>query len=234
MYDKIARFYDSIYSWKDYKAEVDVLVGHIRERVPRATTLLDVACGTGRHLELLKDRFDVAGLDASAQMLEVARSRLPDVPLTHADIRLFDLGARFDVVTCLFGSIAHVKTLEAARTAVANLVRHVAPGGLLLLEPWVAEDAWEDGRRIFSLAHDFPEGKVAMMSASTRAERVATLDVHYLIGMHGSVEHIVDSLEGGVWTRAEYRALVENEGLDTDYDPVGLMDRGLVIGVKPG
>ena len=78
MYDKIARFYDSIYSWKDYKAEVDVLVGHIRERVPRASTLLDVACGTGRHLELLKDRFDVEGLDASAQMLEVARSRQGD------------------------------------------------------------------------------------------------------------------------------------------------------------
>ncbi len=233
MYDKMARFYDSIYAWKDYRAEVQVLVGHISKRVPRARTLLDVACGTGRHLELLKDRFDVAGVDASAQMLEVARSRLSDVPLTQADMRSFDLGRRFDVVTCLFGSIAHVKTLEAARTAVANLVRHVAPGGLLLLEPWVAEDTWEDGR-IFSLVHDLPEGKIAMMSASRRAQRVATLEVHYLIGMRGSVEHIVDRLEGGVWTHAEYRALVEEQGLDTDYDPVGPMDRGLVIGVKPG
>jgi hypothetical protein len=59
------------------------------------------------------------------------------------------------------------------------------------------------------------------------------LNIHYLVGIRGSVEHIVDSLEGGVWTRTEYRALVEDAGLETDYDAVGPMDRGLVIGKKP-
>ena len=53
MYTKTAKHYDAVYSDKDYAGESQRLASIIRERAPMARTLLDVACGTGRHLEYL-------------------------------------------------------------------------------------------------------------------------------------------------------------------------------------
>ncbi len=233
MYEKSARFYDWIYTRKDYESDAATLLGHIRQRAPRATSLLDVACGTGRHLESLREQLEVAGVDASEQMLEVARERLGDVRLVHGDMRSFNLGRRFDVVMCLFGSIALLKSLDEARKAVANMVRHLVPRGLLVIEPWVAEDAWEDGR-VDAAAHEFPEGQIAIASSSKRVDDVAQLDMQYLVATREGVEHISEPLEAGVWTEQDYKSLVADHGLETYYDDYGLMGRGLVIGVTPG
>ena len=93
MFRKSQRFYDAVYAWKDYRLEVDRLDRTIRERNPSATTLLDVACGTGKHLELLRHRYRVEGLDLDSEMLAIARRRLgPDVPLHARDMLGFDLG----------------------------------------------------------------------------------------------------------------------------------------------
>jgi len=69
-------------------------------------------------------------------MLQLAASRLPGVPLHPGDMRDFDLGERFDVVTCLGSSIAWMTTDADMRRAVANMARHLHPGGVLLIEPW--------------------------------------------------------------------------------------------------
>ena len=50
MFTNSARFYDAVYSFKDYEAESQRLQALIEERSPGAATLLDVACGTGKHL----------------------------------------------------------------------------------------------------------------------------------------------------------------------------------------
>ena len=63
MFTKTAKHYDAVYSDKDYPGESQLLASLVRERVPDAKTLLDVACGTGRHLEHLSRQFDCTGID---------------------------------------------------------------------------------------------------------------------------------------------------------------------------
>jgi ubiquinone/menaquinone biosynthesis C-methylase UbiE len=64
VFDETARSYDRIYAFKDYAAESTRLTELIRERIGnRGGRLLDVACGTGRHLELSAASFEVCGLD---------------------------------------------------------------------------------------------------------------------------------------------------------------------------
>lgn len=151
MFTKSARFYDAIYSWKDYPAEAQKLRSLIRQRNPQARTLLDVACGTGKHLELLREDFEVEGLDLDDDMLAIARERLPGVPLHHGSFSDFELGRTFDVVTCLFSSIGYAQTEANLRLAIAAMARHLSPGGVLIVEPMIASsnrqrDAWPSRR----------------------------------------------------------------------------------------
>ena len=78
MFRRSQHFYDAIYAWKDYRGEVDRLLSIVQKRVPEARSVLDVACGTGRHLELLRAHFEVAGVDIDPDMIAVARARLGD------------------------------------------------------------------------------------------------------------------------------------------------------------
>src|SRR3981081_319834 len=64
----------------------------------------------------------------------------------RADLTDFDLGRTYDVVTCLFSAIAIVRTYARLELAIKSLVRHVRPGGVLIVEPWFAPDQWRPGR----------------------------------------------------------------------------------------
>lgn len=59
----------------------------------KVETLIDLGTGTGRMLEVLADRYKRGiGIDSSREMLAVARSRLAVAGLTHAQVRLGDIG----------------------------------------------------------------------------------------------------------------------------------------------
>ena len=89
-YDARAPEYDDWYSSLDrfdgvprprWEDELRDLEQKLAQLPPRRT--LDVACGTGfltRHL-----RGEIAGLDQSARMLEIARARLPTATLIEGD-----------------------------------------------------------------------------------------------------------------------------------------------------
>lgn len=56
-------------------------------------TLIDLGTGTGRMLEVLAGRYKRGiGIDSSREMLAVARSRLAVAGITHAQVRLGDIG----------------------------------------------------------------------------------------------------------------------------------------------
>ena len=60
--------------------EANELHALIQSRRPGATSLLDVACGTGAHLLRLRRHYEVAGVDLAPAMLEEAGSAYPVSP----------------------------------------------------------------------------------------------------------------------------------------------------------
>lgn len=59
----------------------------------KVDTLIDLGTGTGRMLEVLAGSYKRGiGIDSSREMLAVARSRLAAAGLTHAQVRLGDIG----------------------------------------------------------------------------------------------------------------------------------------------
>src|SRR3954470_16047880 len=106
MYQRFAAVYDAIYSFKKYAEEAEKLKEIAFSRSPNAKTWLDVACGTGTHIEYLKTDFKCTGVDLSEDLLKLAREKHADVEFLAGDMRTFDLGRQFDVVSCLFGATA--------------------------------------------------------------------------------------------------------------------------------
>jgi SAM-dependent methyltransferase len=232
MFFKSARFYDAIYSWKDYPAEAEKTRAIIEGRNPGARTLLDVACGTGKHLELLREHYEVEGLDVDEDMLAIARERLPDVPLHCGSFLDFDLGRTFDVVTCLFSAIAYAGDGEGLSRAVATMARHVAPGGALIVEPFFTPEAFEPGNP-WALFVDQPNLKIARMDVPEVEGRLARMEFHYLVATPEGVTHFTEPHELALFTTDEQLDAFRRAGLEVEHDPEGLMGRGLLIGLRP-
>jgi ubiquinone/menaquinone biosynthesis C-methylase UbiE len=229
MYTKSAAYYDQLYQFMNYADTAAQVRERILEQAPAARTLLDVGCGTGQHLEHLSRTFEAEGLDLNPDLLRLARERCPGIRFHQADMAAFALPARFDVIACLFSSIGYVRTLENLRTTLVNFARHLSPGGLVLVEPWFTpESFWSD--TLTTNVADQGEPKVVWMYTSRREDRVAVLDIHYLVGQRSGVEHFTERHELGLFTHEEYLAAFRNAGLEPEHEPVGVFRRGLYLG----
>lgn len=227
------QFYDKIYSFKDYEQEAQQVlrVAEDHLRAP-GKSLLDVACGTGRHIEYLKDRYEVEGLDISEGMLAAARIRNPNVTFHHGDMIGFELGRSFDVITCLFSAIGYAKTLDLAGQAIACMSRHLNPGGVVIVEPWFAPTAWQAGT-VHAMLVDEAELKIARVNTSFVNGRISHFDLHHLIGTPEGTSHFVEHHELGLFEIDEMRQLFTDAGFSVTYDSEGITGRGLYVGEKP-
>lgn len=230
MFTKSARFYDALYHFKDYAAASRQLHALIQRTNPGAKTLLDVGCGTGKHLECLRGDYQVEGLDINPELLKIARRRCPEVPCHEGDMISFRLGRTYDVVTCMFSSIGYVKRISNMEKAVDSMAHHLSPGGMLVVEPWFSPETYWVGRITANFV-DEPELKIAWMYTSEVEDRISILDINYLVGTPQGVDYFMERHELGLFTHEEYREAFRKAGLEVSYDPKGLFGRGMYIGM---
>jgi SAM-dependent methyltransferase len=232
MFEKSARFYDAIYSWKDYDGEVKLLRELIRERCKDAASVLDVACGTGKHLEGLVPDFQVEGLDLDPEMVAIARGRLPGVEIHEGDMASFELSKQFDAVLCLFSSIAYAPDIDALNKAIARMARHLRSGGVLIVEPWLSPEEWDIGS-LHALFVDEPDLKIARINNSSQEERSSILDFNYLVGTSSEgVTYFQEQHRLTLFTHEEYMDAFRRAGIAAQHDGEGLMGRGLYLGSR--
>jgi SAM-dependent methyltransferase len=231
-YSQAARWYDAIYGFKDYAAEAEMIRSRVIERRPAARRLLDVACGTGEHLKHLRPHFDVEGLDSAAEMLEIARAKLPGVLLHLGDMRRFDLGHTFDAAICMFGAMGHLDTAEEVAQAVACIARHLEPGGVLIVEPFLTPDRFMSGRPSGRFI-DEENLKLARVALGRREGDKAILDMHHLIATPDGVESFVERMVLTLFPLDVFRQAMSAVGMSIDFDPKGPMDRGLFVCTLP-
>jgi SAM-dependent methyltransferase len=102
-------------------------------------SVLDAGCGTGRvAIELARRGIDIVGVDVDSVMLDAARAKAPRLDwrlgdLSEVTVDSADAGTprQFDVVV-LAGNVMIFVQPGTEAVVVANLARHIAPGGALV------------------------------------------------------------------------------------------------------
>jgi SAM-dependent methyltransferase len=136
--------YDLLYSDKDYDAECNLIETLFRRysSIP-VSSVLDLGCGTGRHVFGMADRgYEVAGVDRSESMLAVAKQSLEisqsreKVRLHSGDIRTVDLGRHYDAVMIMFAVLGYQLENSDVMSVLKTARRHLKPGSLLIFDVW--------------------------------------------------------------------------------------------------
>lgn len=127
----------------------------LKKYLGRASTLLEVGCGTGFMLDGLRRSFPtlrLAATDALVASLVHAATRLTGIPLYQVDARRIPFREEFDAVAA-FDVIEHIDEDEAALREMSAALRR---GGLMVLtvpqHPWLwsAVDEWSHHRRRYT------------------------------------------------------------------------------------
>lgn len=218
--------------------------------------VLELGAGTGRvALHLARAGFRVVGVEASEEMLGVARRKTEPslrrrVRWVRADMRDFELGRRFDLVVCAYGTFHHLRTTADQRSCLRAVERHLAPGGLLALavRP-VTSVAWDRLdptveapwlHREEATGEWFVRWSVVERRPATQTVR----RVHFVdrVAADGSARRTVVEHVLRYTGRYELEALLEGAGLEVDglygdYDLAPYDDTSdllIVVARKPG
>ncbi|NPD90620.1 MAG: class I SAM-dependent methyltransferase, partial [Asgard group archaeon] len=180
LYKSLAKYYDLIYTWKDYKKEAEEIKKLIdKYKSSTGNQLLDVACGTGSHIMHFVDDFDCVGVDLNPEMLEFAKEKAPKAKFIEADMIHLELDQEFDVILCLFSSIGYVKTEENLRKTIAGFTKHLKKGGVVMIEPWLTKEIYRTGSPHMN-TYDGETTKIARVNVSElKEEKISYFEMHY-------------------------------------------------------
>ncbi len=253
-YSRSAAVYDPLYeSMKDYNAEASRVLEIAEEATGLRSSqmfLLDVACGTGLHLQHLAVWFgDVIGIDLSPDQLTIARQRLPNVklfqrnmvdfPLTKPDF-LGSNPAFVDIITCLFSSIGYMRTIEELQQAISNMAVTLNPGGALIVEPWLSPENYTVGSLHGDNVTNLPNLRISRMNIAEIVEEPglpprSRMEMHYMVGRPSGIERFTEVHELTLFSTKQYLEAITAAGLVARFDPDGLSanGRGVHIGIKP-
>ena len=155
MYSALAPFYDMLNGELDYGAWADFLEENFRRYCPeKVTSVLDLACGTGRMTaELCRRGYDMIGVDRSPDMLSVARQNAEKTGMTDRILYLcqdmcdFELYGTVEAVVCCLDSVNHVLDRRDLSRCFHWVHNYLVPDGLFIFDvntPYKFENVYAD------------------------------------------------------------------------------------------
>jgi SAM-dependent methyltransferase len=219
LYADHAALYALAFDW-DVEEEATWLL----ERLGReCRSVLEPGCGPGRHLAAFARRGrDVAGLDASATMVALARQRLAASKLTAdvvlGDMRDFELGRRFGGAICPINTLAHL-TPDGLQQHLDCMRRHLPPGGRYLVQLDLRDQAEDSASHSESWEASGEDTTIRITWAVEDIDPTAGREVHrsrieILTGERAGevVEELHDMT---AWTPESWPAATANAGFST-------------------
>lgn len=169
--------------------ETPALLAEVIERVPRGGDLLELACGTGIWTRQLVARAaSVTAVDASPEMIEIARQRAPQARFVCANLFDWQAPRHYDVI--FFGF----------------WLSHVPLGRFDSFWAWLRDALADDGRIVFVDEHLSNAGKETWLAEDVVRRRLRDGSTHRVIKAFLDPDPLVDRLSALGW-QADVRPL---------------------------
>ncbi len=133
MYSKIASIYN-IFLWQEFSQ--DLFKGlEIFLYEWKINTHLDIACGTGDFVYLMKKAgVNSSGSDISREMIIEAKKNYPGLGFSVSDMRNFLIKERVDLITCNFDSINHLLKFREWENSFLSVYNSLNDDGKFLFD----------------------------------------------------------------------------------------------------
>lgn len=232
MFTESSKYYDAIYSFKDYKKESAEIIEILKNKTPGARQILDVGCGTAEHHRYLIDHFHLSGIDLNKTFIEMASEKFPANSYTVADMSGFKLNRSFDVILCLFSSIGYLNDVEGLISTFKCFHDHLHPHGLVIIEPWFTPGNYH-GREVRMLNCEKDDYKICRMSHSYPQNDVSVLHFHYMIGhKQEGVSYFNETHYLKMFKQEDFLSAFEKTGFEAEFVETGLSGRGIYYARK--
>ncbi len=134
-YKNFSAYFDTIMDFLDYNQWINFT----KENIKKDSTILDLACGSGIFLVNMNlYGYPTDGLDLSSQMIDLCRDKMfinhINTSLYEMNMAHFDLGKKYDNITCYFDSINHLNTIEEVKAMWDCVYNHLNKDGLFLFD----------------------------------------------------------------------------------------------------
>lgn len=129
VYNKIAKWFsENRYTGLLEKEYLD----SVMDKIGAKGSVLDLGCGTGTPIlrYLLSRGLDVTGVDASSEMLDIAKANFPSTAFILKDMRQLALNTQFDAIIA-WHSFFHLPASDQP-AMFGIFAKHLNPGGILL------------------------------------------------------------------------------------------------------
>lgn len=215
LYNKYAKYYDKIYANKDYKSETDFIKWIVNTfKTSPGIELLDVACGTGNHAVHLTQDFSIIGIDINSEMLKIAKKKVKNVKFEKGDMKTLKLAKKFDVIMCMFSTIAYNVTYEELESTLQLFYNHLKMGGLLIFDLNIHEDYWL-GDRVWINTVVEKDLQLARISPSPQKKDILDLDLIFLVKEHGKIDFNIDQHQIGLFKVDRIKKIMNGIGFET-------------------
>ncbi len=216
----LAEYYD-ILDGSDMKGYADYIDKTVRSfGVGTSPLMLDLACGTGSLTEELARRgYDMIGVDASCDMLNVASGRSAESSILYLlqDMRSFELYGTVNTVVCANDGINYLSSEDDVLKCMKQVENYLDPGGLFLFDvntPWRFREVFAK-RDFFS---DDGSSEVYMGWRSDFCERSGACE--FLITLFvkngdGTYRRLEEHQREQMWTMEQLGRCINTAGLET-------------------
>lgn len=219
LYTELAKYYDRLeMQYRDYTKESDWISGMIESK--GAKEVIDLSCGTGTHLWFLREKDPksrLIGMDASKEMVALARKKLGNVPLVIADFLNAPLrGKSFDIALCLYWSIAGLNEALVSKL-FSQAAASLREGGLLIFDTENAEGIKENllNEPFIDAFFQIPEENLSITRTNySRKSKPDLVDwrSYYSIEKGGVTELRTDRMDLRFYSRGNLEVLLDNAG----------------------
>jgi len=136
------RYYAIGYRWNT-EGECDFIEACLKAHGPaKAKRLLDIGCGSGRHMTALAARgYRLTGIDLSPEMIAyvkdtASRAHL-DLTVSVDDLRRLTVTGTYDAAFCFMDTFRFLLTNDEIVSHLRTVAGLLAPGGLYLTDFWI-------------------------------------------------------------------------------------------------